>query len=254
MALDQIILQTVVLNGLIACFFLAFGLNLLYRHFQKIKESGSPENRLLTLAYFFILDAISLIINLVYRLVDQYEINLWLNKMTIILSSFSYIFLISFNLMLKKSERVFTRQRQRILYLAYFLILCVLFIVPNGVDWEYDNGIGATAFLNRSLNPLDLGNPIYSTFFGLYGIIVNGFAFLYLIYLIIGISGKLKADIVLYRKFVFGMIGMLHFGILILSAFVAHMTALEIIRQIGTIINLIGVIMAFVIWFSFKKS
>ncbi len=248
---NRVIMQTVILNGIISAFFIGFGIIILFRNRKSNKNVVG--NKLVTLSFFFLTFGLSLVVNLIYRIIDSYEMNLFLNKITIILASFSFIFLISFLILLRYSEVFFPTKKQIILYIVYFLLLSGLLFIPNGVEWEYQNGIGKIAYLSRNLE--DLGDPHYSLAFGLYGIILNLIAFIYAIGTIIYIANHVKErSPQVYRKFLTGQTGVIHFGILLMSAFVAHLMATPFYRNLALIINLLGIPMSILIWLGFRKQ
>lgn len=119
----------------------------------------------LVFSLFFLITGVSLIFNLIYMINDgttylipdaQY---VWWNNAINVAVSCSWIFLYCFVMIVKKSEVEFTPKKQLAHIALYVALMCVLFVIPDGVQpTTYD----LTAGVSR--------RPLWSAVYALYGI------------------------------------------------------------------------------------
>ena len=61
------------------------------------------------------------------------------------------------------SQLAFTLQKQTLIFLGYAVLLSVLFFIPDAVEFEYGGVAGIAGYDARSMDPLDLGVPVWTT-------------------------------------------------------------------------------------------
>ncbi len=227
-AISTVLLQVYLVYGCIFILFLILGIKVLQRTRNRIS---------VTLSMIFLIPALGILINILYRAVDNYAFNLIGNKLTIIFSCIGLTNILFFAKLIRRSKRSFTLKQQIIQSGVLFGLFLVLLIIPNGVEFEY-NGIGGmTGYNQRSLDPLDLGVPVWSTAFFLYGTILSQVLAVWSIY--IGRKQRLEmgTDSVFGKKYIQTLVGMLLMDIVILGTFIANWLNFDIGRQIHLIVS-----------------
>jgi hypothetical protein len=205
------ILQTFLINGTIMVMFILMGLKIVSRKRTRLS---------ITLAMFFLVEASGLLVNVLYRVIDDYEFNIIGNKITIFLNSLGVINLLCFNLMLLKSEKVFTLNKQLMITIGYAIALGVLFFIPEGVEWAYESGRGLTGYNTRATDPLDVGVPVWSLYFGLYGLIVSQISFVFIISSAIQLYRSMGGSNSKFgKKYISNIIGILLFDVILAGNF-----------------------------------
>ncbi|MFX1393219.1 MAG: hypothetical protein ACFFAH_06535 [Promethearchaeota archaeon] len=144
---------------------------------------------ILTFSGFYILVCIALILNFLYASIFDKEIVLILHYITIYFIFFSGIFIVNFCIILLKDVEKFTLKKQVIITIIYAIVLCITFLIPNGViindDWR----------------------PVWNLYYFLYLIILNfTTGFIPTIYYCIKIFKSLD-DNFLRNKWIFFIIG-----------------------------------------------
>ncbi|MBN2156185.1 MAG: hypothetical protein JW776_09090 [Candidatus Lokiarchaeota archaeon] len=195
-------IQTFVINGSILIFILIIGSSVLRRN------PNSRLNRSFFLFYFFV--AFGLLINVAYRLINKEIYMVWMNRITLFFSTFGIIFLLFFNIIIFQSEQVFTRKKQW-LYTILWFIACsgILWLdLENGVKWDYNpNKPGIDPLY---LNPGSAGVPVYSTLFTVYALILAQGLFIIIIILVARIIRKF-GDKKLRRKYISSFVAIMLF-------------------------------------------
>ena len=206
---DTALLQTFLINGGTALAFFLVALSVLKRSGIK-RISG-------TFALFFITIAIGLIVNVVYRIINEEYWNIVLNKVTIYFSALGVIFLYEFNLLIRFSENEITLKRQIVLFVIYALLLSFLFFIADGVTWDYSPGI--------------YGVPVWSPLFAWYGGLLCQGLFVLILYTSAKISAQFS-DIQAKKKYRFTIVAILMFDFILVGNFVANGLNIPIVRTI----------------------
>ncbi|MHA1777834.1 MAG: hypothetical protein ACTSWC_13790 [Promethearchaeota archaeon] len=209
----------------------------------------------ITLSMVFIIPAIGILFNILYRTIDDYYFNLIGNKLTIYLSSLALINIYFFAKIIQKSQVGFPLSRQMTIFLIYAALLAVLFVIPDGVEFEYEGGIkGIEGYNSRSLDPLDLGVPVFSTAFFLYGIILSQTVVIVLIfngvkqYKEIGKSSKFG------KKYIMVLSGMILMDIVIVSSYLFNWLNKPIGRQISLYLGICIIPAAILLYLGLKQE
>ncbi|WP_457559740.1 hypothetical protein [Candidatus Harpocratesius sp.] len=242
---STVILQVYVIYGLILMLFI----------YLSIKALARKRNRIsITLALVFIIPAIGILINILYRAIDIYEFNIIGNKLTITLSCLGLLNIYFFDQIIRKSQVGFPLRRQILYTFIYIFLLSVLFFIPDGVVFEYKNGLqGIEGYNQKSVDPLDLGVPVWSTAFFLYGIVISQS----LVVLIITTGIKQYKEIgrasIYGKKYIMTLSGMILMDLVIVGSFVFNWLNSEIGRKINLIIN-IGIVPAVILLYMGLKE
>lgn len=206
---DTALIQTFVINGGTAIAFVLVSLSVL-------KRSGV--NRITgTFAMFFLTIAIGLVVNIIYRIINETYWNILLNKVTIFFSALGVIFLYEFNLLIRFSENEITKKRQIVLFIIYALLLSVLFFIPDGVSWDYSPG--------------EYGVPVWNPVFAIYGGVLCQAIFFMILYTSSKISQQFT-DIQAKKKYRFTIVAIIMFDFILVGNFVANGLNIPIIRTI----------------------
>ncbi len=181
----------------------------------------NPKNRInrnFFLFYFF--TALGLIINIAYRALNDPVLNPWMNRGTVFFTMFGIVFLLIFNIIINKSQTIFTHGRA-VLYVILWAIACSgvfwidYFTGYNGVQWDYgpdtpglqdDPIIGGT------------GIPVWSTMFTLYAIILAQGLFVITLIVVFKIYRKFS-DKKLKRKYISSIIAIIFFDWIMVGGF-----------------------------------
>jgi hypothetical protein len=221
---STVFLQVYLVYGAIFVLFTALGIMTLQRKRNRIS---------ITLSLVFIIPALGLLMNILYRAIDDYSFNLIGNRITIIMSCLGLINIYFFSEIISKSQIGFPLRRQILIFLLYAALLCVLFLIPNGVEFEYNSGVGLEGYNSRSLDPLDLGVPVWSLAFFLYGMILSQAVVGFIIYTGLKQYQKMGNDSVFGRKYIMTLLGMILMDIVIISSFLFNYLNTPVGRQIS---------------------
>ena len=222
--------------------YLIYGLIFIMSSYFAIKALMRKRNRIsITLAMIFLIPALGILANILYRTIDTYEFNLIGNKITIVLSCLGLINIYFFAELVSKSQVSFSLPKQLIIFAIYAALLSVLFIIPNGVEFEYGGVPGIEGYNNRDLIDLDLGVPVWTTEFFLYGLIVSQVLIIWLIYITVKQYKEFGKDSVYGKKYIQTLIGMILMDIVIVGSFVFNWLN----TPIGRTINLVAGIFIF---------
>ncbi|MHA1619439.1 MAG: hypothetical protein ACTSVZ_09160, partial [Promethearchaeota archaeon] len=221
---STVVLQVFLIYGLIFILFVYLGMRALLRKRNRIS---------ITLSMVFLIPALGILTNILYRAIDTYEFNLIGNKLTISLSCLGLIFIYFFSRIITDSQKAFPLQKQIIIFIIYATLLSVLFFIPNAVEFEYDTGLGIDGYNSRSLDPLDLGVPVWSTAFFLYGLILSQAIIAFMIFTGVKQYQSIGKGSVYGRKYIQTLIGMILMDIVIVGSFVFNYVNTPIGRQIN---------------------
>ena len=176
------IIQTFFVNGSISILWFYFAFSIIKRGKDK------PSNQMFFL--FMFLTATGLMVNVAYRLINQEYWNIILNKVTIFLSSFAIVFLFLFNLIILKSDKVVGKYHKIVSILLWFLLCFGFFLFPSdSVTWYYNPA-----------KPNDVGVPVWSMWFSLYGLIIDQGLFSMTLYIVAQIYRRFENP-VLKKKY-----------------------------------------------------
>jgi len=176
----------------------------------------------------YISAAAGLIINMIYAPIANEDIVLILNYLTNFGIFYSPIFLVVFNLILLKSEKVITTTKQLLILIGYgILMFCMIFFVLTE-DW----GV--------SINEETDWTPVWELPFFLYLVIIESIAVIPLLYLSFQIFQKFEDD-QLKKKWRYFIFGFCAFIIFMYAIFLSNFLDISIIR---TLMGGIGLILA----------
>lgn len=185
----------------------------------------------LIFASFFISAAVGLFINFVYAPITDPEVVLILNFFTNFGIIFSLIFLLVFDLILLKSEKIITPQKQVLIIVIYGIIaLCMIFFlfIPGwGVQIDSTTG----------------WKPVWSLPFYLYVIILMTVAaFIPTVYFSIKIYNQFQ-DLVLKKKWKYFILGILFLYGFTYGIFTSNYLNIAIVRTVmGAIVLILGIV------------
>ncbi|WP_371802649.1 hypothetical protein [Candidatus Lokiarchaeum ossiferum] len=245
MAFSTVILQVYLIYGLIFILFTILGFKILSRKRTRIS---------ITLSLTFLVPAVGILINIIYRTVDNYAFNLIGNKLTIIFSCLGLVNVYSFIKMIEKSKESFYLKKQVVISLVYFVLLLVLLLIPEGVDFEYGGVAGISGYNSRSLDPLDLGVPVWSNTFFIYGIIVSQLMTGLIIYLGVKQYNEMGKMGVFGKKYIQTLIGIILMDLVIIGSFLFNWLNSDIGRTIHLIISLCIVPSAIFLYLGLKQE
>lgn len=211
MDISTVILQVYGIYGALFILFAFLGVALLVRKRTRVS---------ITLSLVFFIPAIGILINILYRAIDRYEFNLIANKLTIIFACLGLINILSFIMIIRESNKAYTVQTQIITFLIYLGLLLGLFLIPNGVEFEYKGVAGLTGYNTRRLEPLDLGVPVYSTIFFLYGMIVSQTVMGFIVFQGIKLYQEMGKNSLYRQKYIRTLIGLILMDIYIIGSFI----------------------------------
>lgn len=214
------ILTVFVAQGLVFAFFLFLAIKILKRDTKRLNIIFSA---------FYISALIGSFINFIYVFLTDIPTILILNFITNFCIFYSPIFLLVFNLILLKSEKVITTSKQLIILIVYgiamFCMIIFLFTPTPGVT------------LNVTLS------PVWSIEFFIYVLIVESVLIIPLLYLSFQIYRKFE-DVNLKKKWKFFIFGLCTLIIFMYGIFVSNTldeaTFRMIISGIGVILGLAG--------------
>ncbi|MFX1322376.1 MAG: hypothetical protein ACFFAQ_12115 [Promethearchaeota archaeon] len=213
------VLTIYVAQGL-ACIFLIF------IAYKILKRDRKRLNLIFSGTY--ISAAIGLIINMIYAPIANEDIVLILNYLTNFGIFYSPIFLVVFNLILLKSEKVITTTKQLAILIGYGIVMfCMIFFVVTE-DW------GVT------INEDTKWSPVWELPFFLYLVIIESIAVIPLLYLSFQIFQKFEDD-QLKKKWRYFIFGFCAFIIFMYAIFLSNFLDISIIR---TLMGGIGLILA----------
>jgi len=215
------VLTIYVAQGL-ACIFLIF------IAYKILKRDRKRLNLIFSGTY--ISAAVGLIINMIYGPIANEGVVLILNYLTNFGIFYSPIFLVVFDLILLKSEKVITTTKQLLILIGYgILMFCMIFFVITE-DW------GVT------INEETKWSPVWELPFFLYLVLIESIAVLPLLYLSIQIYQKFEDD-QLKKKWKYFIFGFCAFIIFMYAIFLSNLLGQKI-PEIRTLMGATGLILA----------
>lgn len=214
------IITVYLVQGLLFAFFLLLAIKILKRDRKRLNVIFSG---------FYLSAAIGLFVNFIYAPLEDTAFEtvvLILNFITNFGTFYSPIFLVVFNLILLKSEKVITTTKQVMVLIIYGIAMfCMVFFI-------FVPGFGVT--LNVSTN----WTPVWSMPFFIYVLIIETLAVVPLLYLSIQIYSKFE-DINLKKKWRLFIYGLCALIIFMYGIFVSNWLNVPNFRLIMGIIGLI---------------
>jgi len=219
------IITVYLVQGFLFAFFLFLALKILKRDRKRLNVIFSG---------FYLSAALGLLVNFIYAPLEDTAFEtvvLILNFITNFGTFYSPIFLIVFNLILLKSEKVITTTKQVVVLIIYGIAMfCMIFFI-------FVPGFGVT------LNASTLWTPVWSTPFFIYLLIIETLAVVPLLYLSLQIYSKFE-DVNLKKKwimFIFGLCALIIFmyGIMV-SNWLNNLDFRLIMGIIGLILAIAG--------------
>ena len=224
---STVIFQVYLIYGVIFIMFSYFAIKALIRKRNRIS---------ITMSLIFIIPALGMLTNILYRTIDTYEFNLIGNRMTFIFSCLGLINIYFFAELVRKSQVSFPLWKQIAIFVIYAALLSVLFFIPNGVVFEYESGLGIQGYNLR--DPDDLGVPVWSTAFFLYGLILSQVLIIWLIYITIKQYNEFGKDSKFGRKYIQTLIGMISMDIVIVGSCVFNWLNISFWRTINLVLGI----------------
>ena len=200
------------------CVFLAF---------KTIKRDRKRLN--LIFGLFYICIAFALFINFIYAPFEDAPFVLYLNFITNYSLFLCPIFILIFNLILLKSEKVITPKKQTIIIVVYGAVMFGTFFLLFGVNTGVEIGAAPTF------------SPVWFPPFYIYAMIAFNFAWAVAIYLAVQIYRKFE-DEQLKKKWKFWVIGILELLLFGDGNFTMNLLNIDILRTLWGIVGLILVI------------
>ena len=242
---SSVILQVFLIYGIIFILFAFLGIKVLIRKRSRIS---------ITLSMIFLIPALGILTNILYRAIDTYEFNLIGNKITIVLSCLGLIFIYFFSAIINESQVGFPLRKQIFIFIIYAGLLSVLFFIPNAVEFEYAGVSGIEGYNGRSLDPLDLGVPVWSTAFFLYGIILSQLIIAFLIFTVVKQYQRIGKGNIYGKKYIRSLLGMILMDVVIVGSFLFNWLNTPIGRQINLYLGICIIPAAILLYLGLKEE
>ena len=205
------------IQGFMCAFFLFLAFKILKRDRKRLN---------LIFAGFYISPPIGFIINFIYAPLTEGSVVLMLNFLTNFFIFYSVIFIVVFNLILLKSEKVITSKKQLTILILYGIAMFSM------IGFLFFPGFGVTFNANWS--------PIWSVPFFLYVVVIEIIGTFPALYLSFQIYKKFEDELIKkkWKFFIFGLCSILIF---MYGIFISNALNIDIFR---TVIGLVGLILA----------
>lgn len=222
-------IQVFIVQGLIGFVYLFVAVKILRRERKGIN---------FTLSVFYICGGIGVIINIIYALILDETIVYILHFLTYYILCLSLIFLLTFVLLLLKSDKVITAR-------VRFLIICVFGMSIFGL-WLIPNGI--------TINENTDWKPVWSWIFFIYSVIIcSTFAIGPTVYFSIIVYNKLEHE-ELRKKWKYFLIGIFAYFFLYYGTSLSNTLADQTFRLIWSILSLPTLISLYFIYHGVAKQ
>ncbi len=199
----------------------------IYLAYKILKRNTKRLN--LIFAGYYISGAIGLFVNFIYGPITDINIVYTLNFVTNFCLWFSFIFLMIFNLILLKSEKIITTNKQLLILIVYGGLLFCMILFPRN-----DPNMGV--YFSDPQSP-----PVWSLPFYIYVVVVmTSIAIAPTLYFSYKVYKKFE-DKLLKKRWVYFMIGLINICIFMYGIITANMLNIVAFR---TIIGVIGIILA----------
>ncbi|MFX1356406.1 MAG: hypothetical protein ACFFA8_03900 [Promethearchaeota archaeon] len=179
-------------------------------------------------ASFYISPVFGLLINFIYGPLTEEAVIIALNFITNFGIFYAPIFLVVFELILLKSEKVITSPKQLIILIVYGIAMFSMIFFLLIPEWGVE------------INVVTGWSPKWSFPFFIYLVIIESFAVLPALFLSFRILGKFE-DEILKKKWKYFIYGFCALAIFMYGIFVSNFLGITIFR---TIMGLIGLILA----------
>ena len=241
---NTVVLQVFLIYGVIFILFTFLGIKALIRKRTRVS---------ITLSLVFLIPALGILANILYRAIDSYEFNLIGNVITITLSCLGLINIYFFMAIISDSQMGFSLGKQVGIFVIYAALLSVLFFIPKGVEFEYNGVPGIEGFNARSLDPLDLGVPVWSTPFFLYGLILSQLVVGILIVTVAKQYRQFGGNIY-GKKYIRTILGMILMDMAIVGSFVFNWLNTPLGRQINLFVGICIIPAAILLYLGLKEE
>lgn len=226
------ILQLFVVQLAMGIFFIYLGGKILLKNNRRLNIS-------LSLLYIF--TAFGLFINVIYSLIEIEEIVVILNFITNFSISFGLIFLLSTNLIILKSEVIFSKYDQIKIALPYaiFLLLMILF---------YPFGAGVT--INESTGWAPVWHPPLFVYFMT---IITIFSVIPILYTALKIYSKFE-DKTLKKRWIYFIIGTVGLIIYLYGVYINNLINLPTARFVFSLFGLTVFVWMYLIYYGIGRQ
>ncbi|MHA1745478.1 MAG: hypothetical protein ACTSWW_05735 [Promethearchaeota archaeon] len=241
---STVILQVYVIYGIIFFLFATLGIKALIRKRTRVS---------ITLSLVFLIPAVGILTNILYRAIDTYEFNLIGNKITIVLSCLGLINIYFFMAIINDSQLAFSLNKQSLMFLGYAVLLSVLFFIPDAVEFEYGGVAGIAGYDARSMDPLDLGVPVWTTTFFLYGLILSQLVVGFIIFTAVKQYQRFGGNIY-GKKYLRTIVGMILMDAVIVGSFVFNWLNTPLGRQINLYVGICIIPAAILLYLGLKEE
>jgi hypothetical protein len=212
--------------------FAGYGIIIFVFMFLAYKILSRDKKRLnVIFAAFFFTVSTGLVFNLIYYPLKEEAIVTVLNTLTNSLVMFGLIFLVVFELILLKSEKVITSSKQILILLIYGALLSVLFIFILAIP-----GWGVT------INAITEWRPVWSLPYFLYAIVVTSIVVVFSLYLSSTISKQFE-DPQLKKKWKFFQLGLIFLFSFTYGIFISNFLDIKAIRDLMAVLGLLFAIL-----------
>ncbi|TFF93898.1 MAG: hypothetical protein EU544_05235 [Promethearchaeota archaeon] len=214
------IIQVYLVQGVVGIFFLYLAYLILRRDKKRLNVIFSG---------FYITGALAVILNFIYAPLTNETIVLWLNFFTNFMFAYAGIFLVVFNLILLKSEKIIDSKKQIAILVGYgaalLSVMFFLFLEEPGVKLNADTG----------------WRPVYTLPYYIYfmAILILG-AILPSLYLSWRIYTEFEDDL-LKRKWRFFLLGLVIIDIFMIGTFTMNYINVDAVRDSWAIVSLITI-------------
>ncbi len=234
--------------GSMMVFFIIIGYKILKRRRSRLS---------LTCSMFYFLVAGAFLINIVYRVIGLHEVNIILNTMTFFLGCLGLLFLLLFNQILLKSEKVFTAKKQAAYIIGYLVLLSLYFVfMANGqVGFQYED-ISTTEIYTLADDPQlqeDLGVPVWKWPFAIYGLIITQIVYGWTMYTGIKLRKKM-GNTQFAKKYTYNLIGEMLFDVVPVGTILVNTINSELGRTILPLVSLMVIPAAILVYKGLKSE
>ena len=229
---ETAVLQTLLVNGPIGVLWLFFAIRILQR---------GPSKRINQMFFLFLgLTALGMFVNVAYRLIGVDFWNITLNKVTIFLSTVSIVFLLIFNLIILKSDKIITDKIKLVMIIAWIIICCGYFFIEGGVTWGHEE-VG------------DAGVPIWSVPFAVFGIIIGQLLWSATLIVVIQIYRRFE-DQKLRRKYISTIVAIAIFDWILIGNCINNMIDNDTFRLIFLITSILVIPAGILLYMGVKRD
>ena len=223
-------IQIYIIQGMVCVYCLIIALKILIRNKKRL-------NIILSAGYFSC--GTGFIINFIYPQLTEPLIVLYLYYTTMFFIFIFPVFSLVFVLMLYKSEKVFTRNKQNFVMLSYAILLFCMALIPGGV------------IINESTD----WRPVWSIPFTIYLLLLTSFYGFAPAFYMAFKTMKTFEDKELTKKWKYFLIGFVGIYAFEISILIANSINIQIVRTICSIIGFIAaVISLYLIYYGLGKQ